>query len=186
MTHQDQPMVVGIRDSQMILLLAFGVAIDIGLVAAGISLVTNSRRLSGLGVFGVVVLIAIVGVGWSWFIWRLARVRVEISSDQVVEVGVVRRRSIPMSDVLRIEVVDGGSLQKPIRGEDGARLYVPVIRTRVTQDELPVRQLADMSRKVAGTNGDSLRWYFDRANRQRTSPDPSTDPGIVWPDENGS
>ena len=113
MTDSDHPITVGQKDSAQFFALLFGVSIDALLIFTGVALLTAAHTVTVLGVIGVILLIVLLVSLSTIFFWRLARMRLEISKDGIVDVGMMARRFVPADRVLRVDVVDGRSLRRP-------------------------------------------------------------------------
>ena len=185
MTDSDHPITVGQKDSTQFFALLFGVSIDALLIFTGVALLAAAHTVTVSGVIGVILLIVLLGSLSTWFFWRLARMRLEISKEGIVDIGLLGRRFVPKDLVRRVDVVDGRSLRRPRGGGEDPIIYLPVIRTGVSPGEIPVLQLAADNRKGAEVNADSLRRLLDRASRTSAPLDTSGRPATSWEDEDG-
>ena len=183
MTDSDQPMTVGQKDSTKTVALVFGVSIDAMLIVTAFALLADANTVTVSVVLGVVLLIVVLGTLSTWFFWRLARIRLEISEDGIIDIGLLGRRFVPTDQIRRVDVVDGRSLRRPRTGGDDQILYLPVVRTGVSPGEIPVLQLAADNVKDAEVNADSLRWLLDRANCKSAPLDTTGRPAISWEDD---
>lgn len=183
MTDRDQPITLGQKDSVKVTGLMLAGMADTLLVILGIVGIGAARPASVAAVAGIIVLVILTGSAVSWFMWRMTRIRLEISESGITQVNLVFKQHFSMSNVRRVDAVDGASLRPRIVGLDGVRVYLPVVRLNVSPGDLPVRQLAGYTMKDAEVNADSLRWMLDRAGRATGPLDPTARPAIPWHDD---
>lgn len=169
MTDRDQPITIGKKATARFAAIFVALSIDVLFVALAVSGIRSAHPATPARVLSLLILATVLGAATSWFLWRVSRVRLEVSEDGVAAIGVFSVTRFPLSAVRRVDAVDGRTLRPRITDGEGDALHLPVIRLNVAPGDLPVRQLATLDPRIAEQNADSVRWCLERAARPKSS-----------------
>ena len=93
----------------------------------------------------------------TWYFWRLAHIRIEITPTEVVEIGVLHvRRRVARADILGVEVARVSDVPGLSGSNTDYITWIPVLRTSIAAD-LPVGSMVSPSPADAEMKADTLR-----------------------------